>query len=98
MTFTIIISAIAVILGGICYLLAKANKKNKVLYREEVERNKRLSDEIYRLGEMERVRHEARTETERKISEDSPGCRLRHYRISLDRTELVEFKKPDVND
>mgnify|MGYP003298295401 CR=1 FL=1 len=69
MTFTIIISAIAVILGGICYLLAKANKKNKVLYREEVERNKRLSDEIYRLGEMERVRHEARTETERKISE-----------------------------
>ena len=69
MTFTIIISVIAVILGGICYLLAKANKKNKVLYREEVERNKRLSEEIYRLGEMERVRHEARTETERKISE-----------------------------
>ena len=69
MSFTIIISVIAVILGGICYLLAKANKKNKVLYREEVERNKRLSEEIYRLGEMERVRHEARTETERKISE-----------------------------
>lgn len=69
MKLSMYLSGVIALISTVCYLLFKQNKKNKALYLSEVDKNKALEGEIDKLKKLEKVKNDARKETEQKIDE-----------------------------
>lgn len=67
MNFTVTVIVIALAFAAIGYVFFKLYKKNKALYKAEADKNRALNEEIDKLKKLERIKNDARKETESKI-------------------------------
>lgn len=67
MNFTVTLIGIALAFAATGYVFFKLYRKNKALYKAEADKNRALNEEIDKLKKMEKVKNDARKETENKI-------------------------------